>query len=84
MSGKYCNHLSILIIAICVSPMQMAVGQTGPGGGYAKIPKGAYSIIAEIRLRYRLGRTLASSNRKISDCDRLFQGAPAVLSLVRS
>jgi quinol monooxygenase YgiN len=51
MSGKYCNHLSILIIAICVSPMQMAVGQTGPGGGYAKIPKGAHSIIAEIRAK---------------------------------
>jgi len=51
MSGKYCNHLWILIIAICVSPMQMAVGQTGPGGGYAKIPKGAYSIIAVIRAK---------------------------------
>lgn len=25
-----------------------SIGQTGPGSGYAKIPRGAYSIIAEV------------------------------------
>ena len=38
----------IVIVAFCVSPMKIAIGQTGPGSGYAKIPRGAYSIIAEV------------------------------------
>jgi len=33
----------IVVIAIFVSPMKMAIGQTGLGKGYAQIPKGAYS-----------------------------------------
>jgi quinol monooxygenase YgiN len=51
MSGKCCNHMLIVIIAIFVFPMKMAIGQTGPGKGYARIPKGAYSIIAEVRAK---------------------------------
>jgi quinol monooxygenase YgiN len=51
MSAKCCNRLSILIIAMFVSPMNMAYGQDGPGRGYAKIPKGAYSVIAEVRAK---------------------------------
>ena len=54
MSGKYSSHMLILIMAFCVSPMKMAIGQTGPGKGYATIPRGAYSIIAEVRAK--LGR----------------------------
>ena len=51
MSGKCSSHVLILIMAFCVSPMTLANGQTGPGSGYAKIPKGAYSIIAEVHAK---------------------------------
>jgi len=51
MSGKYCSYVLIVIMAFCISPMKVALGQTGPGSGYAKIPKGAYSIIAEIHAK---------------------------------
>ena len=43
MSGKCCNHMLIVIIAIFVSSMKVAIGQIGVGKGYAQIPKGAYS-----------------------------------------
>ena len=51
MSGKFSSHILVLIMAFCVSPMMMAIGQTGPGSGYAKIPSGAYSIIAEVHAK---------------------------------
>jgi len=51
MNGKYCSHMLIVIMALCVFPIKMAIGQAGPGRGYAKIPKGAYSIIAEIHAK---------------------------------
>jgi len=50
MRGKYCRQMSIVILAVCFAPM-MVIGQTGPGRGYAKVPKGAYSIIAEVHAK---------------------------------
>ena len=41
----------IVIIPLFVFPAKIAFGQAGPGNGYAKIPNGAYSIIAEIRAK---------------------------------
>jgi hypothetical protein len=40
----------IATLVFCCAPM-MATGQTGAGNGYAKIPKGAYSIIAEVHAK---------------------------------
>ena len=51
MSGKWFNHMLIVMMVFCAFSMKIAVGQTGPGRGYAKIPKGAYSIIAEIHAK---------------------------------
>jgi quinol monooxygenase YgiN len=51
MSGKCSSHMLILTMAFCVSPVKMVIGQTGPGMGYAKIPKGAYSVIAEVHAK---------------------------------
>jgi len=51
MSGKSSSHILILMIAFCVSPMKIAIGQAGPSSGYGKIPRGAYSIIAEVRAK---------------------------------
>jgi len=50
MRRKYCRQMSIVVLAFCFGPL-MAIGQTGPGRGYAKIPKGAYSIIAEVHAK---------------------------------
>jgi quinol monooxygenase YgiN len=41
----------ILVLAFCAPPIAIAFGQTGPGHGYEAIPRGAYSIIAEIRAK---------------------------------
>jgi quinol monooxygenase YgiN len=50
MHEKYCRQMSIVVLAFCFAPI-MVIGQTGPGRGYAKIPKGAYSIIAEVHAK---------------------------------
>jgi quinol monooxygenase YgiN len=50
MSVNCSSHILILLMAFCVSPM-IAFGQAGPGKGYARIPKGAYSIIAEVHAK---------------------------------
>jgi quinol monooxygenase YgiN len=41
----------IVVVVLCVSSMKIAFGQAGPGGGYAKIPNSAYSVIAEVRAK---------------------------------
>jgi Uncharacterized conserved protein len=41
----------ILVLVFYASAVGSAFGQTGPGHGYEAIPKGAYSIIAEIRAK---------------------------------
>ena len=51
MSGKCCNRMLVVIIAIFVFPIKMAIAQTDLGKGYARIPKGAYSVIAEVRAK---------------------------------
>lgn len=51
MSGKWMNHAVIVMMVFCVFSTEIAVGQAGPGRGYAKIPKGAYSIIAEVQAK---------------------------------
>jgi len=48
---KWFSRMSIVMMAFCVFSMKIAVGQTVPGMSYAKIPKGAYSIIAEIHAK---------------------------------
>jgi quinol monooxygenase YgiN len=50
MGGRYCHQMSLLVLAFCFAP-RMVIGQTGPGRGYARIPKGAYSIIAEVHAK---------------------------------
>ena len=51
MSPKFCSRMLIVVVVFCVSSMKIAFGQAGPGSGYAKIPKGAYSVIAEVRAK---------------------------------
>ena len=51
MNGKWLSRILIVMMVCCVFSTEIAVGQAGPGGGYAKIPKGAYSIIAEVRAK---------------------------------
>ena len=51
MNVKRCSLMLLVMVIVCVSPMKVAIGQAGPGGGYAKIPKGAYSVIAEVRAK---------------------------------
>src|SRR5262245_43752954 len=51
MSPKFCSQMLIVIVVFCVSQLNSAFGQAGPGSGYAKIPKGAYSVIAEVRAK---------------------------------
>jgi quinol monooxygenase YgiN len=47
---KCSSYIPIAIVVFCFGPM-MAISQTGPGRGYAKIPEGAYSIIAEVHAK---------------------------------
>ena len=51
MSWKFCSQLLMVLAILGAFPMRMELGQAGPGRGYAKIPKGAYSIIAEIHAK---------------------------------
>ena len=51
MIRKCSIHMLMLIMAFCATSMTTAYGQRGPGKGYAKIPKGAYSIIAEVQAK---------------------------------
>jgi len=41
----------LLLVLLAGIPTKIAFGQDGPGPGYAKIPKGACSIIAEVRAK---------------------------------
>ena len=50
MSGTLCSQMWVAVAVLCIAPM-IAFGQSGPGNGYAQIPKGAYSIIAEVRAK---------------------------------
>ena len=50
MSGTLCSQTWVVGVVLCIFPM-IAFAQAGPGKGYAQIPKGAYSIIAEIRAK---------------------------------
>jgi quinol monooxygenase YgiN len=50
MTSRVCSRI-ILALAFCAPPVGIAFGQTGPGRGYEKIPRGAYSIIAEVRAK---------------------------------
>lgn len=51
MSRKVSNQILLVLVILGAFPMKIALGQAGPGRGYAKIPKGAYSIIAEIHAK---------------------------------
>src|SRR5215475_2100101 len=51
MSPKFCSRMLIVVVVFCVSSMKIAFGQAGPGKGYGKIPKGAYSVIAEVHAK---------------------------------
>src|SRR5262245_47042162 len=51
MRAKFCSQMLMVVVGVCVSSMKIACGQAGPGSGYAKRPKGAYSIIAEVRAK---------------------------------
>ena len=51
MNGKFCSQIWIIAVVLCVSPIKLSFGQADPGGEYAKIPNGAYSIIAEIHAK---------------------------------
>jgi len=51
MNWRVCSQMFIVLAILGVLPIKSAFGQAGPGHGYAKIPKGAYSIIAEVRAK---------------------------------
>jgi len=51
MNGKLFNPMWIMVVVLCVLPTKSSFGQAGPGRGYAKIPKGAYSVVAEVRAK---------------------------------
>ena len=51
MNGKILNPMWIMVVVLCVLPTKSSFGQSCPGSGYAKVPKGAYSIIAEIQAK---------------------------------
>lgn len=51
MSRKFCSQVLTVIVVFCVAAMKIAFGQAEPGSGYAKIPNGAYSVIAEVRAK---------------------------------
>jgi quinol monooxygenase YgiN len=50
MNRQWCGHTLIVMVALCVFP-KLAIGQAGPRVDYAKIPKGAYSVVAEVRAK---------------------------------
>jgi len=50
MTRRFCCRI-ILALTLCAPPVGIASGQTGPGSGYEKIPRSAYSIIAEVRAK---------------------------------
>ena len=50
MTRRFSSRI-ILALALGAPPLGIAFGQTGPGSGYEKIPRGAYSIIAEVRAK---------------------------------
>jgi quinol monooxygenase YgiN len=51
MNWKFGSLTLLLIAALGLFPTKTAFGQTGPGSGYRKIPKGAYSVIAEVNAK---------------------------------
>jgi quinol monooxygenase YgiN len=51
MNWKLRSQMLIVLVVLSSIPLKTAFGQTGPGRGYAKIPKGAYSVIAEVRAK---------------------------------
>ena len=51
MTRKVYRQMLIALAIFCATPLTTVLGQAGPRRGYAKIPKGAYSIIAEIHAK---------------------------------
>lgn len=51
MNGKFCSPMLVVLAILSVYPVKTGLGQSGPGKGYAKIPKGAYSVIAEVHAK---------------------------------
>ena len=51
MNWKFRSLMLFVLVIPGLFPMKSGFGQTGPGRGYATIPKGAYSIIAEVRAK---------------------------------
>jgi quinol monooxygenase YgiN len=46
-----CLGLYILAAVICIARAGSAVAEDGPGKGYAEVPQGAYSVVAEVRAK---------------------------------
>jgi quinol monooxygenase YgiN len=46
-------HVASLVLVglACVAGVTSAIAQDGPGKGYAQVPQGAYSIVAEVRAK---------------------------------
>jgi quinol monooxygenase YgiN len=51
MSRRVCSQILLMLMILGAFPLKVALAQAGPGRGYAKIPNGAYSIIAEIHAK---------------------------------
>jgi len=51
MGVKRRGLMLIVMLALCAFSAKVAFCQAGPGKGYAKIPKGAYSVVAEVRAK---------------------------------
>ena len=51
MNRKFCGRLLFVLAMLGGVSAKVAIAQAGPGRGYAKIPKSAYSIIAEVRAK---------------------------------
>jgi quinol monooxygenase YgiN len=46
-----CLGLSVLAAIIFIARAGSAVADDGPGKGYAEVPQGAYSVVAEVRAK---------------------------------
>ena len=46
-----CLGLSIVVALICIAHAGSAIAEDGPGKGYAQVPQGAYSVVAEVRAK---------------------------------
>jgi quinol monooxygenase YgiN len=48
---RLCLGLSTVAALICIASAHSAIAEDGPGKGYAQVPQGAYSVVAEVHAK---------------------------------